>query len=478
MNFKIVRYTLGKLIEFEGFLMFLPIICGIIYREKAIFSLGIVAAISIIAGRLIMYKKPQKTNIRAKEGFVITVLAWFIMSLIGALPFVISGVTKSYTDAVFETASGFTTTGASILSDLESIPHCILFWRSFTHWIGGMGILVFMMIFLPSSADEMNIMRAESPGPSVEKMVPKVRETAKTLYAIYTVMTLVLIILLCITGMPIFDSICISFGTAGTGGFGVRSDSLASYNAVSQAIVTIGMIAFGVNFNMYFLLIKKKFSSVLKCEEVRTYLIIIVVAIALVAIGTVHGYASIPSAVHHAAFQVASIITTTGFATQDFGLWNTLPQAVLVMIMFIGACAGSTGGGLKVSRWVLYFKEIKREVQKNIHPSAVKSIRLDYKPVNEGVIKAANVFLMAYIFVFVASLLVISKDGFDLVTSFTSIAATMNNIGPGLGVVGPTGNFADYSDISKWVLIVDMIAGRLEILPVLICIAPSTWRRK
>ena len=488
MNHRIVLNNIGKLIRLEGMLLILPTLIGVFLQEKEFLALAVTAGSSIIVGTLLSSIKTKNTRIRAKEGFVITALVWLIFSIIGAIPFYATGNIKSFTDAIFETASGFTTTGASILRDVEALPKCLLFWRSFTHWIGGMGILVFMMAFASSSADEMNIMRAESPGPSVEKMVPKVKETAIILYGIYTVMTIILIIALIIAGMPVFDSVCHAFGTAGTGGFGVKGDSIASYNKVCQGIITVGMMMFGVNFNLYYLIIMKKFKDILHSEEVFTYIIIYFVASILVSIGTVNGFMhsgtyyagfnTVGEAVHHSFFQVASVMTTTGFATMDFNLWATMPKAIMVLVMFIGACAGSTGGGIKVSRIIIYFKEVVRELQSYIHPSSVKSIRLDGKVVSKDTIRTTNVFLMAYIFIFVGSLVIVCFDGFDLVTSFTAVTATINNIGPGLGIVGPTGNFADFSILAKWVFIFDMIAGRLEIFPVLIMLSIKTWRRK
>lgn len=488
MNHRIVLNNIGKLIRLEGMLLILPTLIGVFLQEKEFLALAVTAGSSIIVGTLLSSIKTKNTRIRAKEGFVITALVWLIFSIIGAIPFYATGNIKSFTDAIFETASGFTTTGASILRDVEALPKCLLFWRSFTHWIGGMGILVFMMAFASSSADEMNIMRAESPGPSVEKMVPKVKETAIILYGIYTVMTIILIIALIIAGMPVFDSVCHALGTAGTGGFGIKGDSIASYNKVCQGIITVGMMMFGVNFNLYYLIIMKKFKDILHSEEVFTYIIIYFVASILVSIGTVNGFMhsgayyagfhTIGEAVHHSFFQVASVMTTTGFATMDFNLWATMPKAIMVLVMFIGACAGSTGGGIKVSRIIIYFKEVVRELQSYIHPSSVKSIRLDGKVVSKDTIRTTNVFLMAYIFIFVGSLVIVCFDGFDLVTSFTAVTATINNIGPGLGIVGPTGNFADFSILAKWVFIFDMIAGRLEIFPVLIMLSIKTWRRK
>ena len=491
MNSKVIVYNLGKILKLEGFLFAIPILFGVYYSEKkATISLCIVAFLSIAAGFLLSIKAPEKKTIRAREGLVITGLAWIILSMVGSIPFIIAGAIPSFTDAVFETASGFTTTGASIITDLEVIPRSLLMWRSLTHWIGGMGILMFMLIFIPSSADEMNIMRAESPGPSVEKMVPKVRETALILYSIYFVMTVVLITALFIAGMPLFDSICISFGTAGTGGFGVHGDSIAGYSHACQVIITIGMVMFGVNFNLYCLIVMRKFKDILHSEEVISYLVIYFTATALVTLGTFNGliegfgwdgaagFDNLYDAFHHSAFQVASIMTTTGFATTDFNLWASMPKAVMVFIMFIGACAGSTGGGLKVSRWILYNKQICHEIERLVHPNAVTKVRLDGKVVDDKTIRTANVFLMSFVFIFVLSLMIVSFDGFDLVSSFTAVAATMNNIGPGLGEVGPLGGFSNFSNLSKWVLIIDMIAGRLELFPILILISPNTWRRK
>ena len=490
MNHKMVVYVLGRVTQIIGILMLLPAVVGLIYREKEIVPITITALIVLLAGGLLNLKKPKKTQIRAKEGFVITALVWIVMSIVGAIPFVVTGYIPSITDAVFETASGFTTTGASILTDVEALPHSLLFWRSFTHWIGGMGILVFMLAFVTSSADEMNIMRAESPGPSVEKMVPKVRETAFILYAIYTVLTCALVMALIIAGMPVFDSLCLSFGTAGTGGFGIKGDSIAGYSKACQIIITVGMVLFGVNFNVYYLIIMKKFGDLFHAEEVICYLVIYAVATLIVSIGTFNGvigsmgwtgaegFDSFGEALQQSAFQVASVMTTTGFATTDFNLWSNISKTILVAVMFIGACAGSTGGGMKVSRWILYFKQVRRELQSYIHPSSVRSIWLDGKVVGKDTLRTTNVYLMAYVFVFLISLVIISFDGYDVVTSFTAVTATINNIGPGLSVVGPAGNFAGFSILSKWVFIFDMIAGRLELFPVLIMLSLSTWRKK
>ena len=478
MNYLLIIKFLGSLLQFEGVFMLIPFTVGLIYGESQAKYLLIVSVASLIIGTALRFVKPKSKKLHPKEGFVVTAFSWIVMSIAGAIPFWFSKEIDCFTDAVFETASGFTTTGASILTDLEAMSKCMLFWRSFTHWIGGMGVLVFMLIFLKSSADEMNLMKAESPGPSVDKLVPKVRTTAFILYSIYAGITLASIIAFIIAGMPVFDSFCIGFGAAGTGGFGVKADSCASYSPLCQVLITISMFLFGVNFKIYFLIIFRKFKEILKCEEVLWYTIIYVIAVILVAANIVGDIGKVGESIRVSGFQVASIMTTTGFATYDFNTWTTFPKAIMVLIMFIGACAGSTGGGMKVSRWILYMKQIKRGVSKYTHPRSIKKIRLDGDVVDEDTIRSANIYMMAYAAVFIVSLLIICIDGYDLITSFTSVAATLNNIGPGLEVVGPTGNFAGFSHMSKWIFIFDMIAGRLELFPVLIMLAPSTWKRK
>ena len=478
MNYGKIVHILGSLLQVEGFLLALPLLVALLYGEKCWLTLGAVMIGAIVLGTLLRMKKTNRLQIHAKEGFVITALGWLLLSFVGALPFWISGEIPGFTDAFFESASGFTTTGASILTNVEAMSHGLLFWRSLTHWIGGMGVLVFILAVLPSNADDMNIMKAESPGPSVEKMLPKVRQTAKMLYAIYLGLTILNILLLMIFGMPVFDSFCLSFGAAGTGGFGVRNDSVASYSTSCQIIITIFMFLFGVNFKLYFLIIFRKFKDVLKSEEVLVYTIIYVVAVGFVTFGIVSDVGNFGTALKESAFQVSSIMTTTGYATTDFNLWGSMPKGILVMIMFIGACAGSTGGGMKVSRWILWFKQLKSELSHFLHPRSVKKIRLEGKVVDQETLRTTNVYMMAYLLVFAVSLFLISFDGFDLESTFTAVAATQNNIGPGLGVVGPTGGYSSFSILSKWVMIFDMIAGRLELFPMLILFAPSTWRRK
>lgn len=391
------------------------------------------------------------------------------MSIMGALPFLFSGSITSPVDALFETVSGFTTTGASILSDVEVLPKSILFWRSFTHWIGGMGVLVFILSLLPlTGGSHMNLMKAESPGPSVSRLVPKVRLTAKLLYSIYIFMTVVEILFLLAGKMPLFDAVTVTFGTAGTGGFAIKNNSIAGYSPYIQNVVTVFMILFGVNFNVYFLILMKRVGQAFRTEELRWYLIIIAVSIGIITVNTAGLYRSLGDALHHASFQVASIISTTGFATQDFDLWPQASKTILVLLMFIGACAGSTGGGVKVSRLVVLVKTVRKELIQFLHPQVIRKIKMDGKVVEHEVVRSINVFMVAYTLLFSLSVFLLAFDGEDLITNFTAVAATFNNIGPGLELVGPSKNFGIFSEPAKLVLIFDMLAGRLEIFPVLI----------
>lgn len=396
----------------------------------------------------------------------------------GALPFIFSGSIPNPVDAIFETVSGFTTTGASILADVEILPHCVLIWRSFTHWIGGMGVLVFILSLLPLTGGyHMNLMKAESPGPSVSKLVPKVQSTAKILYGIYFVMTVIQIILLLLGGMPLFDSLCAAFGTAGTGGLGIKSDSMAGYSTYLQVVITIFMILFGINFNAYFLLITRKFAQAFKMEEVRYYLGIIAIAVLIITCNIYHMYGSVSESLQQAAFQVGSIITTTGYATTDFNLWPEISRTIPVMLMFIGACAGSTGGGIKVFRILILCKTIRKELHIFLHPNAVKKIKMDGKVIPHEVLRSTNIFIIVYILIIAGSIFLIAFDDFDLITNFTAVTATFNNIGPGLELVGPIGNFGMFSWFSKIVLTFDMLAGRLEIFPLLLLFVRDTWKK-
>ncbi len=396
----------------------------------------------------------------------------------GAVPFVLSGAIPDPVHALFEAVSGFTTTGASILASVEDVPKGILFWRSFTHWIGGMGVLVFLLTLLPmTGGSHMSLMKAESPGPSVSRLVPKVQSTAKILYEIYVGLTVLEIIMLLLGRMPLFDALTLSFGTAGTGGFGVRNDSVAGYSVYCQVVITVFMILFGINFNAYFFLLLKKFRSAFRMEEVRAYLGIIAAAILLITLNIWKLYGNVLTAFQQSAFQVASIITTTGYSTADFDRWPEVSRTVLVMLMFIGACSGSTGGGIKVSRIVILVKTIAKEIETYLHPDVVIKVRMDGKSVDHPVVRATNVFMVAYLILFAVSVLLVAFDNLDLVTNFTAVAATLNNIGPGLAKVGPTANFSVYSNRSLLVLTFDMLAGRLELFPLLVLFARGTWKK-
>ena len=477
MNSSIILYILGYVLKIESFLMLLPCVVAIIYREKfGLYYLG-VAALCALLGLAMTHRKPQNTVFYLKEGCVITALSWIFLSLFGCLPFVLSGEIPSFTDALFETISGFTTTGASILSDVESLSHCSLFWRSFTHWIGGMGVLVFLLAIVPmSGGSHINLMRAESPGPSVGKLVPKVKYTARILYGIYLALTVLEIIFLLAGGMPVFDALTTSFGTAGTGGFGIKNDSLMSYSNYLQWVVTIFMILFGVNFNAYYYILFRNFKKAFSMEEVRCYFLIIIAAIGIIFMDIIDRSASAFDALTKVAFQVGSIITTTGFSTADFNLWPQTSKTILVLLMFIGACAGSTGGGIKVSRFVVLFKTIIKELNSYIHPKSIKKIKIDGIPVEHDVVRAINVYFIAFMIIFSISVFAISFEGKDLVTNFTAVVATINNIGPGLELVGPTQNFGGFTVFSKYVLMFDMLAGRLELFPLLILFHPIVWK--
>ena len=477
MNTSIIRYILGQVLRVEGLFLLLPCLVSVIYRESSGFAFLSTSILCLLLGTLMTIKKPSSHTFYLKEGCITTALSWIVLSIFGALPFCISGEIPSFTDAMFETVSGFTTTGASILSDVEAMSHAGLIWRSFTHWIGGMGVLVFLLAIVPlSGGSNINLMRAESPGPSVGKLVPKMKLTARILYGIYFVMTLIMVVLLLAGDMSLFEALCTAFGTAGTGGFGVLNSSIASYSAYIKWIVTIFMILFGVNFNAYYFILFKQFRKAFAMEEVRYYFIIILSAIAIIFIDILDMFSSVFEALTHAAFQVSSIITTTGFSTVDFNLWPQTSKSILILLMFVGACAGSTGGGIKVSRFVILIKTVGKELHSYIHPRSVKKIQLDRKPVEHDVVRSINVYCITFIIVFCASILLLSFEGKDFVTNFTAVAATINNIGPGLELVGPTANFGFFSNFSKYVLIFDMLAGRLELFPLLLLFHPRIWK--
>lgn len=462
----------------EGAFLILPCITALIYGETSGFAFLAVMLASIAAGLLIKWKKPKNTNLYAKDGFVTVSLSWIVMSMVGAVPFVLNGDIPNYLDALFEMVSGFTTTGASILNDVEALSRCGIIWRSFAHWIGGMGVLVFVLTILPLNGSSVYLMRAESPGPSVNKLVPRVKNTAMILYGIYIAMTVVEFAFLTAGEMPVFDALCATFGTAGTGGFGILNDSIASYSEYVQNVITVFMILFGVNFNVYYFLLCRRWRDALGSNELWAYLGVIAVSIGIITWDICRFlYKDIGTAIHDASFQVASIITTTGFSTTDFDLWPQLSKTILIALMFIGASAGSTGGGIKVSRILILFKSMQKELGTMIHPHDITKIKLDGRVVEHSVVRSVNVFMVAYVLVFAVSLLIISFNEKDFVTNFTAIAATINNIGPGLALVGPTRNFSIFTGCSKLVLIFDMLAGRLELFPLLLLFNVRTWKK-
>ena len=477
MNTSIIRYILGHVLRIEALLLLLPCLIAVYFHESQGWYYLFTAALCVVLGMLMTWKKPQSSIFYLKEGCIATAMSWIFLSVFGCLPFCISGEIPSFTNALFETISGFTTTGASILEDVEALSHCALFWRSFTHWIGGMGVLVFLLAIIPmSGGSNINLMRAESPGPSVGKLVPKIGATARILYGIYFGLTLLQLLLLYLNGMPLFDAVTTSIGTAGTGGFGIRGDSIASYSDTLQWIVTVFMILFGINFNFYYYLLFRQFRKALGMQEVRAYLLIILASVGFITLNIRHLTGGLFRALTQAAFQVASIITTTGFATTDFNQWPEASKTILVMLMFVGACAGSTGGGIKVSRFLISIQSVLSELHSYIHPKAITTVKMDKKPIDREVVRATNVYFITFLLVFATSVFVISLEGHDLITNFTAVAATINNIGPGLSQVGPAANFNFFSHFSKYVLMFDMLAGRLEFFPLLILLHPTVWK--
>ena len=463
MNYSVVIYILGWIMEIEAAFLALPGIVSAIYGEKGGFAFLWVALGSAVAGSAIILRKPKNMRFYLREGFVTVALSWILMSVIGCLPFVINGDIPHFADALFEMISGFTTTGATVVSDVEGLTKGSLFWRSFSHWIGGMGVLVFLLAIVPmAGGSHMNLMKAESPGPSVGKLVPKVRQTAKYLYIIYFTLTMIEVIFLLFGGMNLFEALTTSFGTAGTGGFAIWNDGFVSVSPYNQWVVTIFMLLFGVNFGFYFLILTGKLRDALKFEEVRIYFIIVIAAAVFIFINLRHFALYAPAeGIRQAFFQVASIITTTGFASADFNLWPETSRTILVLLMFIGACAGSTGGGIKVSRFIIACKSFIKEIISYLHPRSVKKIKIEGKPLEHETLRATNVYFMTY-----------------MVTNFAAVAATFNNIGPGLSLVGPMANFGHFTDFTKYILMFDMLAGRLEIFPMMLLFCPAVWKRR
>lgn len=477
MNSSIIRYILGNVLKIEAAFLLLPCLTAMIYREHAGYAFFAVSILCFLLGLSMTCKKPADTVFYLKEGCIATSLSWIFLSFFGALPFFLSGEIPVLTDALFESVSGFSTTGASILNDVEALSHASLIWRSFTHWIGGMGVLVFLLAIIPmSGGSHINLMRAESPGPSVGKLVPKLRHSARILYIIYLGMTLLQLVLLLIGHMPFFDAFAISLGTAGTGGFGIKNDSMAGYSLYQQWVTTIFMILFGINFNAYYLILFRNIKKAFSMEEVRYYLGIIAAATAMIFYEIYHLSDNAFDALTHASFQVASIITTTGYSSVDFDTWSTAGKSVLVLLMFIGACAGSTGGGIKVSRFMILLKTIGKELNSYIHPKSIKKLKIEGKPAEHEVIRSTNVYFITYMIILAISVLAVSFEGRDLVTTFTSVLATFNNIGPGLALVGPTQNFSIFTPFTKYILMFDMLAGRLELFPLLILFHPAVWK--
>lgn len=481
MNTRIIARTVGLVIRIEAVLLLLPAVVGMLYGEHETLYFLLTAVLALGLSILLTLKKPVSTVFYARDGLLIVALSWVAMSALGALPFFLSGEIPSFVDSFFETVSGFTTTGSSILTDVESLSRGMLFWRSFTHWIGGMGILVFALAVLPAAKGEsraMHILRAEMPGPSIDKLVPKVRTTALILYAVYFVMTVAEIVLLVLGGMDLFDSVVNSFGTAGTGGFSVRAESIGAYHSpYAEWVIGIFMLLFGINFNLYYLILLGKVGSALKSQELRWYLIIVALSTGAIALNTAHLFENAGDIIRAAFFQVSSIITTTGYASLNYDGWPAFSKMIIVFLTALGACAGSTGGGLKVSRLVMLVKAIGQEARSMIHPRAVKHIKFEGRPVSRETLDGVMVFFSAYVFLLLGSMLVVAFDGFDLVSTSTAVLTCVGNVGPGLGMVGPAGNFSEFSVLSKLVLSFDMLAGRLELFPMFILFAPGAWKR-
>ncbi len=481
MNYKVVFNTIGRIITVEALLLLLPIFTALVYREYhslKYFIITMVIAALLGAIFLLIFRSKNRV-VFAGEGFVTVAFAWILLSIIGSLPFYLSGAIPSYVDAVFETVSGFTTTGASILNDVEVLDKSILLWRSFTHWIGGMGVLVFVMAVLPGSAQgSMHMIRAEMPGPIIGKLVPKVKDTAKILYILYICLTFAQIGFLLIGGMPVFESIIHALGTAGTGGFGVKNNSIAGYSPYLQWVITVFMLLFGINFNIFYLVLLRKIRTALRSSELLCYVGIVVVAVTVITANIYPMYGVLSEALRYSAFQVASIISTTGYTTVDFNLWPGLSKTVLLILMFIGACAGSTAGGLKISRVLLLFKSVSREFRRLLHPRSLSKIQYEGRKIEENTLNNVHVYFTTYVACFALIFLLLNIEPFGFETNFSATAACFNNVGPGFAGVGPASNFSMYSDFSKILLSCAMLLGRLEIFPLIIAFSHTTWTKK
>ena len=482
MNYKMMGRFTAQMLLIEGIFLIPALLISLFLGESAAaygfaVTLGLIA---LVGGPMYFFCRDAKSAFYATDGMVCVAVSWLVLSLVGAIPFYVSEAIPSYIDALFETVSGFTTTGASILPEVEHMAKGLMYWRSFTHWVGGMGVLVFLLAIAPSKGNEqgftMHLLRAESPGPSVGKLVPKMRKTAAILYFLYITLTVLDFLFLIVGGMPVFDAVCTSFGTAGTGGFGIKNDSIASYSPYLQNVTTVFMLLFGVNFSCYYLLTQRQIKNVLKDEELRLDVLIVLGSIGLIVWNLGDFYPTLEETVRHAAFQVSSIITTTGFATTDFDLWPSFSKTILLCLMVIGACAGSTGGGLKVARVLLLFKSLKRNIAQMLHPRKVQVIRNNGSVVSERIVANTNAYLCAYVVLMFGSFVLISLDGYSVGTNFSAVLSCLNNIGPGMELVGPTCNFSIFSAFSKLVLILDMLLGRLEIFPILVLFSLQTWK--
>ena len=479
MNYGMIRYIVGKMLLIEGFLLLFPAFVSFLYGEMEGISFLLTAMLLLLVSFL-SSRKPENTAIYAKEGFLIVALAWILWSVFGALPFLLSGCIPRFEDAFFEVVSGFTTTGSTILRDIEGLPKCMNFWRCLTHWVGGMGVLVFVMAVLPlSNKNSMFLMRAEIPGPTCDKLVPKARTTARILYTMYLGLSVAEVIFLLSGDMNLYQAVIHTFSTAGTGGFSDRNASVAAFNsAYIDGVITVFMLLFGINFNLYFLLLMKNVKGFFKNEELRNYLGIVAAAIVLITINIMNLYGGVLHAFRYAAFQVVSVITTTGFVTANFDLWPEFSKTILLMLMIVGACAGSTGGGMKVSRIMILGRTITKETRQILHPKSVNVVKLDGKRLTNEETHGVYVYTICYFVILCVSVLLVSVDNFDFTTNFTAVLTTLNNVGPGLAKVGPVENFSAFSCFSKIVLSFDMLIGRLEILPIMMLLAPVTWRKK
>lgn len=478
MNIKKVINYIGNMLRLEAILLLFPFVCGLIYKEHNAFYFIVVSIFLFVLGTLLSKIFVTDNRFYSAEGFLTVAIGWILLSFFGAMPFVLSGEIPNIIDAMFETVSGFTTTGATILSNVTLLSKCMNFWRCLTHFVGGMGVLVLMIAFIPTRSENMHILRAESPGPQVGKLLPKVSETAKILYIIYVSLTCLMIICYFISGMPLYDSICIGFGTAGTGGFVVTANGCADYNSISQLLIAIFMFLFGINFNLYYLLLLKEFKVAIKSEEFRIYFLIVIFSVAIIVMNTLNMFGNIFDALHYSFFQVSSIITTTGFSTNDYTNWPMLSQNILLLLMIIGGCAGSTAGGFKVSRCIILIKCAINEIYLQLHPNSVKVIKLEDKVLSNETVRTVNCYMIIYFLFILLGVCLISVENFDFMTTFSSVIETFNNVGLGMSKIGPKGNFSIFSYFSKIIFIILMLTGRLEIFPMIMIFSKKTWRRE